>query len=207
MGFLIAVMLAAVPGVVRAQGMDTFAQGLEMDAQDCKARVAAVLTEHGYASRQDFGYGWLAWTRESSVSVACVQTPPATHTVLVVTATGTGPSAARAALVASIVNPRMVTPPPPPPGASACAYLTGAPAAPGDQRGVLVNYAQLPAAVDWIAVADPGGGHFPSMWFRPQRRPNGQWFLAGPLQAGRTYVLRAFDRSDQPLGECAFTVR
>ena len=210
-GVLIVVMLAAVPGVGHSQGMDTYVQGIEIDQDECKSRVAAALTEHGYADRQDFEQGSLAWTNETSVSVTCIQTPPASHTVLVITAAGRAPTAARSALVGSIVNPRIATPaspagsPPPAPSASACAYLTGAPTRPGDQPGVLVSYVQLPRAVEWIAVADPGGGHFPSMWFRPERRPNGQWFLAGPIHPGQTYVLRAFDRNDQPLGECPFT--
>jgi hypothetical protein len=212
-GALIAVMLAAVPAIGRAQGMDTYVQGVDIDQDECKSRVAAALTEHGYGNRRDFEQGSLAWTKETSVSVTCIQTPPAAHTVLVITAAGRAPTAARSALVGSIVNPRiaMAAPPAPPTSParfpSSCAYLTGAPTRPGDQPGVLVTYAQLPQTVEWIAVAYPDGAHFPSMWFRPERRPNGQWFLAGPIYPGRTYVVRAFDRNDQPLGECPFTVR
>lgn len=209
-GALIAVMLAAVPAVGHAQGMDTYVQGIEIDQDECRSRVAAALTEHGYGNRRDFEHGSLAWTKDTSVSVICVQTPPASHTVLVITAAGNASTAARSALVASIVNPRIATSAPampptsPAPFPSACAYLSGAPSRPGDQPGVLVSYVQLPQAVAWIAVAHPGGSHLPSMWFRPERRPNGQWFLAGPIHPGITYVLRAFDRNDQPLGECAF---
>jgi hypothetical protein len=210
-GVLIAVTLAALPEVGRAQGMDTYVQGLEINQDECKSRVTAALSDHGYGNRRDFEHGSLAWTNDTSVSVICVQTPPAAHTVLVITTAGNGSTATRSALVARIVNPRIAAPAPaasstaPAPPPSACGYLNGAPARPGDQAGVLVSYAQLPRAVEWVAVADPGGGHFPSMWFRPEKRPNGQWFLAGPIQRGRTYVLRAFDRNDQPLGECPFT--
>src|SRR5262245_33782147 len=149
MGVLIAVMLAAVPAVGRAQGMDTYVQGIEINQDECKSRVATALTEHGYGNRRDFEYGSLASTKDASVSVTCVQTPPATHTVLVITAAGGAATAARSALVASIVTPRIATPAAPtPPGspaapaslASACTYLTGAPARPTtDQPGVLVS--------------------------------------------------------------------
>src|SRR5262245_63857691 len=116
MGVLIAVMLAAVPAVGRAQGMDTYVQGIEIDQDECRSRVAGALTEHGYGNRRDFEYGSLAWTKDTSVSVICVQTPPASHTVLVITAAGSASTVARSALVASIVNPRIAaTAPPIPP--------------------------------------------------------------------------------------------
>lgn len=211
---LVALALFALPALASAQGMDTFAQGTELSWAECKSRAAAALREHGYGNQQDFSYGWLASARDTSVSVACVQTAPATEATLVITVSGRDPSTERARLVASILGarpstaaPRAPSAGPPAPSAGGCAYMTGAPARPGEQAGVLVNYAQLPQVVDWIAVADPGGGHFPSMWFRPPRRPDGQYFLAGPLRAGRTYVLRAFNRDDQPLGECPFAVQ
>jgi len=85
--------------------------GMPIKWDDCKSRVAAALTEHGFGNWLHFGNGWIGFKPGRSASVACVGTSG--ETVLVISTAGADVAGERDRLYASIrgSRPQAAVPP------------------------------------------------------------------------------------------------
>lgn len=66
--------------------MATLVQPLAGPFQECKARAGEVLKAQGYTGFLEFGNGWIAHARGTSVSVACI--PGGGRTIVVIVSAG-----------------------------------------------------------------------------------------------------------------------